>query len=611
MGDALGLSIGTTNLVAIRDGRQPVSRRSILTLFNDRAPEVGAPGEYSNSNQPGLVLTSFVERVGDPVAMVAPDGSSHRAEYVLVEALDAMARTVGGGAPITIAVPAHWGPAVVGALRAALRTKPGLNPNGVVPSIIPDAAAALSGLRAAPGLPPNGVVVLCDLGGTGTSITLADASAGLAIIGDTVRYPEFSGELIDQALLNHVVAGIAETGDGDPGSTAAVGSLTRLRDQCRLAKEQLSADTATVLAAELPGYASDFRVTRPELERLIDPPLGGLVDVVEDTLQRYRIPLSAISAVATVGGGAAIPLVTQRLSERLRAPVVTTPVPLLATAAGAFVVADHGLAADTPTGMAPAADAATGLAATMGWAADTPATQQAPAAGAPTSAASALAWSEDDADGEPVPYAGMDYDSTYSGATDARPAIGYAHDDEDDAPDGPPVAWYKRPPILFGAAAAALLLAAGGLAITLTGSSEPSEPVTETATSYTTDSNGNTVPVTSSSEAETVTFTDTNGVLTSSVQPPPPPLSTTTSTTTATTTPTTTTTTTTTVTTTTTTPPTTTRTTTATPPTTSSPPPSTSSVAPITPITPVTPNAAATPEATPEVTVPVLAPLAP
>ena len=43
MSDSLGLSIGMTNLVAARIGRPPVMRRSVLTLFNDRAPEVGVP----------------------------------------------------------------------------------------------------------------------------------------------------------------------------------------------------------------------------------------------------------------------------------------------------------------------------------------------------------------------------------------------------------------------------------------------------------------------------------------------------------------------------------------------------------------------------------------
>ena len=45
MSDSLGLSIGMTNLVAARIGRPPVMRRSILTLFSDRAPEVGVPDQ--------------------------------------------------------------------------------------------------------------------------------------------------------------------------------------------------------------------------------------------------------------------------------------------------------------------------------------------------------------------------------------------------------------------------------------------------------------------------------------------------------------------------------------------------------------------------------------
>ena len=276
MSDALGLSIGMTNMVAARVGRAPVMRRSILTLFNDRAPEVGVPGQNPNLNQPGLVLSGFVDRVGDPVPLVAADGSSHSGERVLVEALEAMARTVGGGAPIAIAVPAHWGPATVGALRGALRTKPSLAPNGVPAALIPDSVAALSALQAAPGLPSNGVVVLCDFGGSGTSVTLADAGSNFDAIGETIRYPEFSGDLIDQALLNHVIAGIADANNADPAGTAAVGSLARLRDECRQAKERMSAETATVIPAELPGFTSDIRVTRTELEKPDLRLAGGL-----------------------------------------------------------------------------------------------------------------------------------------------------------------------------------------------------------------------------------------------------------------------------------------------------------------------------------------------
>ncbi|ULE34348.1 Hsp70 family protein [Mycobacterium sp. IDR2000157661] len=593
MSDSLGLSIGSTNLVAARVGRPPVMRRSILTVFDDRAPEVGVPSEFAgpsgpDPNHPGMVLSGFVERVGDPVPLVAADGSPHRGERVLVEALDAMARTVGGGAPIAIAVPAHWGTATVGALRGALRAAPGLAPNGTPPALVPDSAAALAALQAAPGLPRNGVVVLCDFGGSGTNITLADAGSNLDSIGETVRYADFSGDQIDQALLNHVLAGVAAANDADPAGTAAVSSLARLRNEARMAKERLSGETATVVHADLPGFNSDVRVTRTELEQLIGEPLTGVLDTVEETLQRNSIPLSRVSAVATVGGGANIPLVTQQLSTRLRAPVITTPQSQLNVAAGAALIADSGLAGDAPTGMAPtglaaAADAPTGMAAAA-WAAGAAGVAAAESAsdGAASATFRALAWSQDDAPAaDPVPYAGEDY-TFDGGATGARPGMEFAHEEEGYEPEPAPLPWYRRPVVLFGAAAAAALLAVGGLAVTLTSTSGDSGPVTETATTVETGPSPG-EPVT---EPQTVTITGPDGSTSTSVVPPPPPSSTTTTTTTAATT----TTTTTAATTTTTTAP----TTTTTRPTTTTPPPTTTTQPP--PTTTAPPTISTTPE---------------
>jgi hypothetical protein len=519
---------------------------------------------------------------------------------VLVEALDAMARTVGGGRPIAIAVPAYWGPGPVGALRGALRGRPSLAPGGVPAALIPDSVTALAALQAAPGLPTAGVVALVDLGGSGTSITLVDAGSNFDAIGDTVRYHEFSGDHIDQLLLDHVLRGIAEANNADPAGTAAVSSLARLRAEARRAKERLSSETATVVHAELPGFSSDIRVTRVELEQLISAPLAGLLDNIEQTLQRNNIATAQLSAVATVGGGAAIPLVTQRLSERLRAPVVTTPQPQLNAAAGAALVADRGLDAGAPTGLAAAADVPTSMAAAA-WAAGAAgmAASESAADGAASATFRALAWSQDDSPaGEPVPYTGQDYAYTDAyadpGATAARPPVAFAHEEEGYEPQPGPLPWYKRPAILFGAAAAAALLAAGGLAITLTSTSSDTGPVTETATRT---SAGPSSAAPAPAAPVTTVVTGSNGVATTSVIPPPPPPPSSTTeapTTTTTTPPTTTTTTTTTTTSTTTTQPTTTTTTrpttTTTQPTTATttrPPTSSQSLRPVTPTTTV------------------------
>ncbi|WP_068254720.1 Hsp70 family protein, partial [Mycobacterium sp. ACS4331] len=547
MSDVLGLSIGQTNLGAARTGRSTVLRRSVLTLFGHRPAEVGLPSENPNLTEPGVVMWGFVERVGDPVPLVASDGSSHRGDALMAEALEALARTQDSGRrpdKITIAVPAHWGPAVVGSLRAALRNRPALFSDGAPPDLVSDAATALAALQTGPGLPDGGVVALCDFGGTGTTVALADAGAGLSPIGEAVRFTEFSGEQIDQALLNHVLATVQEGRDADPAGTAAVGSLAQLRGECRQAKERLSAETSTVIPVQLPGSTLDVRLTRAELENLIAEPLQGFLDTLGDTLERNRIPAAQLSAVATVGGGAAIPLLTQRLSELLRVPVITLPQPALAAATGAGVIAERGPSPDAPTGMAQAPDAAdlpTGLA-PAAWAAGAAgaAATQSASDGSPSATFRALAWSQDDETGgsaEPVPYSGEDY--TFEHATSARPPVEFERETEvfgSSETEPPPLPWYRRPAVLFGAAAAALLTVSG-VAVTLTSSSSSSEPVTETITLP----NGEVrTTVFDEPTSATMTYTGTNGVVTSSVVPPPvtttttPPTTTTTQPTTTT-----------------------------------------------------------------------------
>lgn len=65
--------------------------------------------------------------------------------------------------------------------------------------LVPDARAALVSMRDR--IPHHGVVVVCDFGGTGTSITLADAADDFATLGESVRFRDFSGQRIDQELL--------------------------------------------------------------------------------------------------------------------------------------------------------------------------------------------------------------------------------------------------------------------------------------------------------------------------------------------------------------------------------------------------------------------------
>lgn len=465
MSDALGLSIGVANLVAARPGSTPLARSSAVTLFDDRPTEIGLPDDTAGPPPNGLLLRGFVERVGDPEPVVAPDGSRYRGEQLTAEALEAMARTVGYGSPVSIAVPGHWPLGRCAALREALSAKRDLATSGGVPPVlISDATAALAALCVQPAFPTEGVVALCDFGASGTSVTLADAASNYQQIGPTVRDTEFSGDNIDQLMLRNLQARAADSADADLTGTNPMGSLSRRFDECRRAKEQLSSATMTVVPAEMPGFGQDVRLSRTDFEKMISGPLDRFVASVEEILQRHKVPPANLAAAATVGGGACIPLITARLSERLRVPVFTTAQPAFSAAIGAAVLGQQRSSSSGRTAAGPVADAPAELG-------DRQQTHVSPAAwaiqaaneAAGESAADddehatyrALAWSQDaQPDVEPLSYPVDPVDPV--GVPEAEP-----EEPERFVVEPERLRWYARPAMLMSVSAAAALILVG------------------------------------------------------------------------------------------------------------------------------------------------------
>jgi actin-like ATPase involved in cell morphogenesis len=489
MTESLGLSIGLANLVAARVGSAAVSRKSVLTIFDNRAGEVGLPEENPNLNEPGLVMRGFVERVGDGSPLVAADGTKYLGEALTVEALEAMARTVGYGTPIAIAIPAYWSERQSAALRDEFFAQPALAPNGVPPLLISDATAALTALRTRPGFPTNGVVALCDFGAGGTSITLSNAGSNFQQVGSSVRYGDFSGDEIDQLIANHLRA----SGSGADTSTVRMGSQARLLGECRRAKEELSGASEATIAT---GAGADIRLSRTEFEQLISGPLDRFVSTVEEILQRNGIRAN-LAAVATVGGGASMPVLATRLSERLQVPTFTTPQPVVSAAVGAAVLGQQQSSAGAPTAAAPVIETPTQMASAA------PPTQAVPTA---STAPAPLAWSED-ADGgdEPVPYTGGEHSGEYT-----REAAGF--DDPADqryAEEAGRLPWYKRTALVLTVAGAILaVLVAVVLALTLGHTN--TNPVK------------NNPPSAPPPTPQTVTITAPDNSTSTSVIPPPP-----------------------------------------------------------------------------------------
>jgi hypothetical protein len=383
-----------------------------------------------------------------------------------------------------------------------MRSRPSLSPNGTPARLVSDAVAALTALGANPGLPVRGVVVMIDFGGGGTSVTLADATASYEPI-ETTRLTEFSGDQIDQALLAHVLDAVAS--DVDPAGTASVGSLTQLREECRRAKEELSEVTVADVRVELPGHQSTVRVTRDELDALLETPLASVLSELDETLLRNRIGSDDVSAVVAVGGGARIPLITSKLSEDGRPPLVTTPHPALDGAVGAALFAAYGADADAQTGVAPTAlvtEAVIGGDAAPG-----------------SSTFRALAWSQDDETvGDPEPYTGEDpYADPYGDAGTTRVVAQYHPRREDE-----PKSWQRLPLLIFGVAAAIAVVAVGGVAIALTSATDETRP-TPTSVPVTATSPPLPPPTSAAPPAPITEAPPQNVVTVTSAAPPPPP----------------------------------------------------------------------------------------
>jgi Hsp70 protein len=474
---ALGLSVGATNLAAVTADRA-VTRKPVLTLYRQRPPEVGVPSENPMLNEPGLVITDFVDRVGDPAGIVASDSTTHRSETLVADGLRALAYTATEGwalpAAVVVTYPAHWRRGAVDALEVALSRLSEWSSSR--PSLLPDSEAAVTALQSNPGVPRRGIIAVCDFGGSGTSLTLVDAANDYQPVVPTVRHAEFSGDLIDQALLTHVVAELSSAGSFDAAATSAIGSLNQLRAACRHAKEELSSTTATTLTADVPGYRGDIRVTRAELDDAIRQSLGGFVAVVQKTLQRNRVRAADLVAIASVGGGASIPMVTTLLSQHLRAPIITTPRPHLTAAIGAALQAARGAGNNGETALAPTAAGVGSLADVTTMIEAVPESSSAPP----------LAWSEvgDDSGITPTHAGAYPEPGRNAGVSSAWPPLAFDRDSQPNKSRPAADAWYRRPAVVILGTALVVLAIGAAIMIALhhTSGGEPSTPAPSVST---------------------------------------------------------------------------------------------------------------------------------
>lgn len=208
--------------------------------------------------------------------------------------------------------------------------------------LVPAPVAATVKLACDCVLPSEGNVAVYDFGGGTIDLSLVRRDGDrFSTLGEPSGMSDFGGIDVDDMLLSYVDSrlggALAELDLSDP---AAMATLTRLRAECRTAKERLSYEAEVTIDASLAGEPDLLTVRRHEFEELLFPRLDESIDALERLIESVDLRTSDIDALGLVGGSARIPLVAELIRARTHIPVVVDDNPELTIALGAAQMVD-------------------------------------------------------------------------------------------------------------------------------------------------------------------------------------------------------------------------------------------------------------------------------
>ncbi len=345
MGYVIGIDLGTTFTAAAvaREGRAEIvtlgnvahSIPSVVVLRSDGEVLVGEAAERRAQSEPTRTAREFKRRLGDPTPLLL-GGTPYGAETLmahLLRAVVAKVRSIEGAPPDRIAVchPANYGPYKLDLVQQAVRIAE-IGPASLIAEPVAAAVHYASQERVEPG---EYVAVYDFGGGTFDAAVLRKSPTEFEMLGTPEGLERLGGIDFDQAVFAHVEGALGGAFDQLDDDDATVAALARLRDECREAKEALSADTDTQITVMLPRVQTDVRLTRAEFEALVRPRIVETAEALERAVRSAGIPMDYISRVLLVGGSSRIPLVGQLVREATGRPVAVDAHPKHSIALGA------------------------------------------------------------------------------------------------------------------------------------------------------------------------------------------------------------------------------------------------------------------------------------
>ncbi|WP_445183436.1 Hsp70 family protein [Pseudonocardia sp. Cha107L01] len=348
VGYLLSVDLGTTFVAAALSsgsqlemftlGERSVVAPALVYLGEDNTLVTGEAANRLALSSPERVAREFKRRLGDPTPIRLAGTPLAVTELLATLLRDVLAKvTKTEGTPpqqVVLTHPATWGPLRRGLFDEVAHLA-GLSDTPTHTLSEPEAAAAH--YTTSRGLRDGELIAVYDLGGGTFDVTVLHAHPRrVEILGIPEGIERLGGIDFDDALFNHIdhaSGGAISNLDVRDQRTGV--ALARVRQDCVLAKEDLSTVTETVIPVFLPELNFDLRITRAQFEDLVRAQVESTVGALARTLRSAQVNPAQLTAVLLVGGSSRIPLVARTVSEALGVRTVVDAHPKHAVALGA------------------------------------------------------------------------------------------------------------------------------------------------------------------------------------------------------------------------------------------------------------------------------------
>ena len=141
------------------------------------------------------------------------------------------------------------------------------------------------------------IIVVADLGGTRSDVTVLASRGGMYSILATSHDYEFAGQNLDQVLIDHFAKEFIKKNKSDPRENPR--GLAKLKHESEATKKALSLGTNATISIESLSEGIDFSstVNRIRYETLANKVFGGITRLIEDTVKKAELDLLDVDEV--------------------------------------------------------------------------------------------------------------------------------------------------------------------------------------------------------------------------------------------------------------------------------------------------------------------------